>query len=137
MKAFIFLFLIFSNTAFAINCDCDIRIYSPVGASLKIEPIILKTLEVESFSSYSPKNQIQCRKSCLEEFHSVMPTERMKAFLEAYSQELISQGRIGYNCTGLTVLKYPVKVRARLANLGLGNISDQIETVAHEENCFN
>lgn len=137
MKAFIILNLLFSFSAYAINCDCDIRIHSPIGAPLKIEPIILKTLKVESFSSYSYKNQIQCRNSCLEEFQSEMPVQRLKALLQSYSQELISQGRIGYNCTGLTVLKFPVRVRARLANLGLGNVSDIIETVAHEEICFN
>lgn len=137
MKYFLLLNLLFSLSAYAINCDCDIRIHSPIGASLNIQPIILKTLKVESFSSYSYKNQLQCRNSCLEEYQSEMPSLKLKAFLQSYSQELISQGRIGFNCTGLTVLKFPVRVRARLANFGLGNVSDLIETVAHEEICFN
>jgi hypothetical protein len=136
MKTLLLLLLCISN-ALAVTCDCDIRIHSPIGSSLEIGPIFLKTLKVESFSSYSVKNQWKCRQSCLEEFQAEMPNKKLKSFLKTYTQELISQGRVGYNCTGLTVLKFPVRVRARLANYGLGNILDQVETLAHEEICFN
>lgn len=125
-----------SVNAFAINCDCIVRIYSPISGSHKIAPNDFKTYELEEFSSYSVKNQKLCRLSCLETFHEDMPQERLNALLLSYSQSLINEGVLGYNCTGLTVLKYPVRVKARLGRLGLGNVSDTVQVVAHEEVCF-
>lgn len=95
-----------------------------------------KTYELEEFSTYSVNNQKLCRRSCLKAFEEDMPQDRLNALLLSYSQTLINEGRLGYNCTGLTVLKYPVRVKARLGRLGLGNVADTVQVVAHEEACF-
>lgn len=125
-----------SVNAFAINCDCIVRIYSPMTGSHKIQPNDFKTYELEEFSSYSVNNQRLCRLSCQEAFAEDMPQERLNALLLSYSQSLINEGVLGYNCTGLTVLKYPVRVKARLGRMGLGNVADTVQVVAHEEACF-
>lgn len=125
-----------SVNAFAINCDCIVRVYSPMTGSHKIQPNDFKTYELEEFSSYSVKNQKLCRLSCMEAFQEDMPQERLNALMLSYSQTLINEGVLGYNCTGLTVLKYPVRVKARLGRMGLGNVADTVQVVAHEEACF-
>jgi hypothetical protein len=122
--------------AFAIGCDCEVRVYSPIAGSHMMPPNSLKVYELEEFSSYAVKNQYACRKSCLERYEEDMPSERLHALLLLFSQRLISEKLVGYNCTGLTTLKYPVRVKASLGKLGLGNVADNIHVVTHEEVCF-
>lgn len=127
---------LFTMEAFAIGCDCEVVIYSPTTGSNRMKPNSFKTYELEEFSSYHVKNQIACRESCLKKFEDDMPSDRINAILGSYAQSLISEGAIGYNCTGLTTLKFPVRVKASLGNLGLGNVSDTFRVVNHEQLCF-
>lgn len=132
----IFILSLITANAFAIGCDCEVRIYSPITGSYKMSPNSFKTYELEEFSSYHVKNQIACRESCLKKFEDDMPSDRMNALLMSYAQSLISEGSVGYNCTGLTTLKFPVRVKASLGELGLGNVSDTVRVVTHEQLCF-
>ncbi len=125
-----------SLAAFAIPCDCEVRVHSPLTGSYKMEPVVIKTYQLEEFSSYAAKNIRQCRESCLSEFQKDMPAERLNALLITYSMQLIEQKAVGYNCTGLTTLKYPVRVKAKLASSGLGNVADVVQVINHEEVCF-
>ena len=125
-----------SMNAFAINCDCEVLVYAPMTGSYKTDPDRLKIYELEEYGSYSKTNQLACKKVCLEEFKKDMPGERLRALLLNYTQGLIADKGVGFNCTGLTTLKYPVRVKASLGKLGLGNVSDTIEIVNHEELCF-
>ncbi len=126
----------FAMKAFAINCDCEVRVYAPITGSYQTEPTSLKTYELETFSTYSVKNQIRCRQSCEDKFREDMPTDRLQALLNIYAQNLIQEKAVGYNCTGLTTLKFPVRVKASLGRLGLGNVADTIQVINHEELCF-
>jgi len=99
-------------------------------------PVVIKKYELEEFSSFAPKNIRQCRESCLAEFQKDMPADRLSALLITHSMQLIDQKVVGYNCTGLTTLKYPVRVKAKLAQNGLGNVADIVQVVSHEEICF-
>ncbi len=137
MKFFFFILLLcWSWTSFAIPCDCEVRVHSPLTGSYKMPPVVIKTFELENYSSYASKNMTTCQNSCLEEFQKEMPATRLSALLVTYSMELIEQKVLGYNCTGLTTLKYPVRVRAKLGNKGLGNVADLVQVVNHEEVCF-
>lgn len=136
MRIVLLLITLFSVEAFAIGCDCELRVYSPMTGSYKLPASSFKTYEVDEFGSYSAKNQNLCRSACEKAFAEDMTTERLNALLLTYSQNLIEQGALGYNCTGLTVLKYPVRLKASLGNLGLGNVVDIVQVVAHEEQCF-
>lgn len=122
--------------ALAIPCDCEVMVYSPITGSHQLKPNVLKVYELEEFNTYAVKNQLECRKQCLEKYEEDMPTDRLSALLLTYSQALINEKVLGYNCTGLTTLKYPVRVRAKLGVKGLGNVSDMIQVVNHEELCF-
>lgn len=132
----VYLLLILQFDAFAIECDCEVRVYSPLNGSHKMNPISLKTYTLEEFSSYSVKNQNHCQTSCLKKFEDDMPTERLNALLVTLGQNLINERALGFNCTGLTTIRFPVRVKARLGLMGLGNVSDLVQVVNHEEVCF-
>lgn len=125
-----------SLAAFAIPCDCEVRIHSPLTGSHRMEPVVIKSYQLEEFSSFARKNIKMCQQSCQDEFYKDMPGSRLNALLVTYSMQLIEQKAIGYNCTGLTTLKYPVRVRAKLGDKGLGNVADIIQVINHEEICF-
>lgn len=122
--------------AFAIGCDCEVRVYSPFTGSHRMEPNSFRTFELEEFSTYSRRNQRLCRESCEARFEQEMPSQRLKALLVIYAQSLIDAGAVGYNCTGLTTLKFPVRVKASLGRMSLGNVADLVEVVSHEQICF-
>lgn len=135
----LFLVLVLSSlafNAFALNCDCEVIVFSPNTGSLQMSPNYLKKYELDDFSNYSRKSQNDCRSQCLEKYEKDMPTERIEALLMKYSENLIEEGALGYNCTGLTTLKYPVRVKARLGKLGLGNVSDNMHVINYEVPCF-
>jgi len=135
-KAIWALFGFWSLTALAIPCDCEVRVHTPTTGSHQIDPIIIKTYTLEDYSNYARRNINQCRQTCLEEFQKDMPADRLSALLVTYSQELIGKKQVGYNCTGLTTLKFPIRVKAKLGNQGLGNVADLVQVVSHEEVCF-
>ncbi len=133
---FISIMLFISSYTFALNCDCEIRIYSPITGSLNKLPNTFKTYDLESFSSYHLKNQLSCRQLCLKKFEEDMPSDRLNSLLTTYAQNLVSEKLVGYNCTGLTTLKLPVRVKASLGRLGLGNVIDTMMVVNYEKLCF-
>jgi hypothetical protein len=118
------------------SCDCEVRAQSPITGSYRMPSKLLKKYELEEFSSLNQKNIQSCRELCLSEFHEDMPADRLKALLVTYSMELIEEKKLGYNCTGLTTLKYPIRVKARLGKYNLGNVADILQVVNHEEVCF-
>lgn len=125
-----------SFAAFAINCDCEVRAYSPMTGSYQAAPVPIKTYQLEEFGTYSAKNQLRCKELCLEEFEKDMSVAQLNSLLLEHSKTLIEEKSLGYNCTGLTTLKYPVRVKASLGRLGLGNVHDRVYVVQHEEVCF-
>jgi hypothetical protein len=136
MKWILSLIGFWSFYALAIPCDCEVRVHSPLTGPTNLSVYTAKTYTLEGYSSFSPQNQRSCRASCLREFQQEMSLARLNAILVTYSQELIAQGQLGFNCTGLTTLKYPVRVRALLGQEGLGNVWDAVQIINHEEICF-
>jgi hypothetical protein len=136
MKIMWILLGILAFNVYGVECDCEIRVYSPTTASHQISTTPLKNYQLNSYDSYSKNNQWHCRKSCLQKFHEDMSTVRLSALLTLHSERLIEEGLVGFNCTGLTTFKYPVRVKASLGEKGLGNVTDQIVVVNHEERCF-
>lgn len=137
MRKFFFILInLWSFAAFAIHCDCEVRVFSPMTGSNKMKPVVIEKYELEEFSNYAIPNVRRCRRSCLEAYQNDMPIEHLRSLLITHSIQLIEQKAVGYNCTGLTTLRYPVRVKAKLGEAGLGNVSDIIEVVTHEEVCF-
>lgn len=128
--------MFWSWSVLAIPCDCEVMVYAPTTGTHARGPSNLKTYELEEFSTYSLASQLECRDLCLERFQKDMPTSRLTALLLNFSERLIDNRVQGYNCTGLTTLKYPVRVKAVLGNRGLGNVADFVHVVNHEQSCF-
>jgi len=135
MKLIFFIVFIFSFNAFSIQCDCEVRIYGPLTGPQSLGVKILKVFELEEFSRHSSVHHDLCRESCTKTFEKEMTNKRLKLELLNYSQELIEENIIGYNCTGPTTLKFPVRVKALLGGKGLGNVSDFIEVIDFEKFC--
>lgn len=138
MRILLFLILsLYSIGVYAINCDCDIIVFSPMTGSHQLSPATLKTYELENYASTSRNAQMRCQSSCIEAFSKDMKDGRLKSLLHLYTERLISEKVIGFNCTGLTTLQYPVVVKAKLGHFGLGNVYRSLEVITHEEICFN
>lgn len=135
-KTLLMLMTLWSVHALAIPCDCEVRIYAPTVGTHQIPATSFKTYRLEGYDSYKVKNQLRCRDACVDKFHEDLPTKTLSAMLLVYSQKLIDEGVLGYNCTGLSTYKYPVRVKASLGKLGLGNVEDRLEIVTHEQSCF-
>lgn len=137
MRAILIIFLsLYSVGTFAISCDCDLMVFSPMTGSHQLPPATLKTYQLENYASKSKSAQNRCQKSCLKAFSEDMKGGRLKSLLHLYTQRLTSEGAVGFNCTGLTTLQYPVVVKARLGSLSLGNVHRSMEVITHEEACF-
>lgn len=133
------LFLILSLYAvstFAISCDCELMVFSPLTGSHQMAPATLKTYELENYASKSSRAQLACQNSCVKAFSEDMAEKRLKSVLLLYTQRLIGEGALGFNCTGLSTYQYPVVLKARLGNVSLGNVYRSLEVITHEEACF-
>lgn len=132
-----FLFLLFISTSvMAATCDCEVRVYHPTTASQKINSAVMLEYQLETFDSYSIRSQRRCRALCLQKFREDLPSERLTALLQTLSERLIDERVVGYNCTGLTTFRYPLRVKANLGRLSLGNVEDRMEVVTFEQPCF-
>jgi hypothetical protein len=129
------LVLFWSFGLFAYDCDCEVFVYSPMTGP-HLPPKIFERYEINEFPRMTSNSQNLCRVGCLKKFEEELPARKLNELLQGYSQELIQGNVLGYNCTGLTTLKYPVRVKASLGGQGLGNVVDQIHVVTHEEVCF-
>lgn len=130
------LILLFSCSAFAVPCDCEVRVHSPLTGSNRMSPVVIKNYELEDYDRIYVKSIEICRQSCLQEFQKDMPAIRLKALLETYAMQLIEEKVLGFNCSGFTTLKFPIRVKAKLGKKSLGNVSDFIQVIEHEEVCF-
>lgn len=128
---------LYSVGIYAYSCDCDLLVFSPMTGSHQMPPAKLKTYELENYATKSLKAQSSCQNSCFKAFNDDMKGGRLKSVLHLYTQRLISERVVGFNCTGLTTFQYPVVVKARLGNLSLGNVHRSMEVITHEEACFN
>jgi hypothetical protein len=128
--------LFLSFKVFAIGCDCEIRIFSPLTGPQTLPSWTLNVFKLEEYSSFSSKNLKICRDSCLKKFQSEVLNNEIYIQLLSYSEDLIKKRLIGFNCTGVTTLKFPVRVKASLGNLGIGNVADFIQVINLQEVCF-
>jgi hypothetical protein len=120
----------------ALHCDCHVLAFAPLSGKHKFPPLTLKKLKLDSYDDYSASSLISCRNSCSQVLEKQMNVENLNALLSAYTQNLIETNTLGYNCTGLTTVKFPVRVKAKLGNLSLGNVADEIHVINHEQICF-
>jgi hypothetical protein len=134
-KALLLLIIFWIGPVFAIPCDCEVRALAPLTGSHKMSPVILKTYELEEFSSFAKASSKKCQSSCLREFQRDMTQDHLIGLLETYSSQLNEEKSIGVNCTGETTLKFPIKVKAKLGKKGLGLVTSFIQVIHFNQSC--
>lgn len=128
--------LLFSWDSSALTCQCSILAYSPVTGPRNLKPELIKKFDLEEFGNLKQINQKKCLESCYHAFEKEMSYEALYDLLKGYSYTLIDQKVLGYSCTGVSVYKFPIRVKANLGHLGLGNVADFIEVIDLEVECF-
>ncbi len=137
MKGILLAYLILiSPNILAFNCDCELIAYHPLTSSYKVEPKVIKKFEIEAFGSFSKKNIESCRKLCSEEFEDKVSPKILNRMLIEYSSRLVEEGLLGYSCTSLTQIKYPLRVKAYLGGKSIGISSDFVQVIHSDQKCF-
>lgn len=125
-----------SVNGFAFYCDCRLLIFSPLTGSHRLDSVEYKSYTLETFSKINDNTKNACRLSCSEKFNANFKSDDFYSIVYRHAEELIQSGAIGYNCTGQTTLKFPVKIKASLGHVPLGNVADFIQVVTYEKSCF-
>lgn len=124
------------GSAYAYRCTCDVNVSHPLTASQEMKAASMRKYTMTTYDTMSEATQNACRNECLQQFRKDLPPDELTPILVELSRQLIDQKVVGYNCTGLTSFKYPVRVKAKLGRRPLGNVADQIEVVTYEQVCF-
>ena len=128
--------LISSHAALAYTCQCVIEVYPPVTASHAI-PLESKIYdEGREFGKLSKVTYQACLMDCRESAHNDYSYPQLQQIVQKQTVKLIEKAKIGHNCTGQTTLKYPVRFKANLGPIALGNIREEMVIIQHEEQCF-
>ena len=125
---FIYLFLIFSVHAY--DCDCSVFVYPSQTGSHDLGIHQIERYRLQTFSRLSHHHFKLCRKSCADEFYEKMGEDKLNLILIDHSQQLILDKKIGYNCSGASNFKYPIRVKASLGGFNIGNVVDIIKVVS-------
>jgi hypothetical protein len=123
-------------SAYAYRCTCNVNVSHPLTASQTMKTATMRTYTMSTYDSMNEANVDACRNECVQQFRRDLPPDELTPILVELSKQLIDQKVVGYNCTGLTSFKYPVRVKAKFGRRSLGNVADQIEVVTYEQVCF-
>jgi hypothetical protein len=136
LLGFVLISFLMGSSSWAVDCDCSVVAFAPFTASHKLSLSTLRKFQLESYDNSSIASQRSCRISCAKTYEKEMKSETLTSLLLAYAQNLIENKSLGYNCTGLTTLRFPVRVKAKLGDQGLGHVADVVHVVNHEQICF-
>ncbi len=130
-----FLFII-SSQVYAYTCQCTVEVYPPTTGSHSI-PLESKMFddgrEYGRLTKYSYQAcATECRESSIDKF----PYPQLQQVAYQQSVKLIKNDEVGYNCTGPTTFKYPVRFKASLGPVTLGNVRQEMVIVHHDQKCF-
>lgn len=130
-----FLFMMSAQTL-AYTCQCSIEVYPPTTGSHSI-PISSKVFdEGREFGRISKASYQACYQDCKEASVETFPYPQLQQVAYQQSVKLIQNDEVGYNCTGPTTFKYPVRFKAMLGPISLGNVRQELVIVHHEQKCF-
>ncbi len=128
--------LMLSFSAFSYTCECKIELYPPITGSHSI-PVEEKVFdEGREFGRLNKYNYEACARDCQSAAIEKFPYEQLQQVAYQQSVKLIQNDQVGYNCTGPTTLKYPVRFKAHLGPISLGNVRQETVIVHHEQKCF-
>lgn len=132
----VFTMLLLSGLAQANYCQCEMYSVAPMTASQKTEKHIVAEFRGKYYGNFDYGAVKECRNDCAYIAQRDYDDERVKELLLPWVNELIEYGLAGYNCTGPTTFKVPVRVRASLGSRTLGISRESMIFLHREKNCF-
>lgn len=137
MKFTLLVFLFMMNSmALAYTCQCSIEVYPPTTGSHSI-PLESKVFDVgREFGRINKYSYQACYSDCKAASTEKFPYPQLQQVAYQQSVKLIQNDEVGYNCTGPTTFKYPVRFKATLGPIPLGNVRQEMVIVHHEQKCF-
>lgn len=105
-------------------------------SSQKIENHVVTQFRGKYYGEYAVGAVKECRSDCAYIAQRDYDEDRLKQLLLPWVSELVEYGQAGYNCTGPTTFKVPVRVRASLGNRRLGITRESMIFLHREKSCF-
>lgn len=131
----IFSFLI-SASAFSYTCECKIELYPPLTGSLSTQVESKVFDEGREFGVLNPQNYQGCLMDCRQAAYNEFPYYQLQQVAYQQSNKLIANDALGYSCGSATTYKYPVRFKASLGPIALGNVRQELVIIHREQNCF-
>ncbi len=136
MKWFFLLTLFAVAPAGATTCNCEIFAVSPLTASRSTDTLTVGKFTTNYYGDYKLESQDSCRKDCRLKAMSDYHATALREQLLPWTDRLVANGLAGYNCTGPTDFKIPVRVRARMGKVSLGLAHETMVFVHRERSCL-
>ncbi|MFP5458769.1 MAG: hypothetical protein ACLGG7_08555 [Bacteriovoracia bacterium] len=136
MKLWIVLFLLVCAPAYADYCQCEVFATSPLSVSNDVDPYPVGEIRGSYFGKFDAESQRTCRQECQTEAMREYDAAYLREKLTPWVRELVSNGVAGYNCTGSTDFKIPVRVRARIGKFSLGLAHESMVFLSYNRSCF-
>ncbi|MBY0516754.1 MAG: hypothetical protein K2P81_07595 [Bacteriovoracaceae bacterium] len=130
------LLLMFSLNSWANYCRCEVFAIAPLASSSNLGPFPLGEFKTSYYGSLDAESQTACRAECQQVAMKDYDAKFLRELLDPIAQSLILDKRVGYNCTGLTDFKFPIRVRARIGDTSLGLAHQSMLFLHHKKNCF-
>lgn len=136
MKWLLFLTMFTVLPAWATTCNCEVFAVAPLTASQQVDPFPIGKYKTNYYGDYKAESLTACRKDCrlraMEDYDANTLEER----LAPWTDRLVANGLAGYNCTGPTDFKIPVRVRALMGKVSLGLTHETMVFIHRERSCF-
>ncbi len=136
MKWLLLLTLMAAVPAWATTCNCEVFAVAPLTASRQVDPFPLGQYKTNYYGDYKVESQASCRKDCRVTAMNDYDANYLREQLVPLTDLLVANSVAGYNCTGLTDFKIPVRVRARMGKVSLGLAYETMVFIHRKRSCF-
>jgi len=109
----------------------------PLTGSQSIGPLAVGDFKTSYYGNLALDSQNACRKECrLGAMEDYSPSVLREQLLP-WTDQLVANKLAGYNCTGPTDFKIPVRVRANIGTVSLGWAHETMVFIHRQRSCFN
>lgn len=136
MKTVLLILCLSSTASFAGACYCELSAGAPLSASYKLPAHELGKEKVSFFDLDNDETQELCRKDCQLFYKKQYPDPIVNQLLEIHANSLIRKSDLGYNCTGPTTIKYPLRMKALMDDRPIGVVRFSMGIVHLELSCL-
>jgi hypothetical protein len=136
MKISGFILLLWSSQVLADYCQCEVFAVAPLSVSKKVGSYSVGEFKTSYFGKYDAEAQKSCRSECQKESMREYDANFLREKLTPWMTQLIAGGAAGYNCTGLTDYKIPVRVSAKIGDYSLGLVHQSMVFLHYNRSCF-